>query len=80
MSETTTTNTATTNTSTTTTVKSKTVVKKYTKEQFLKDYNYRNRKDLLNVILKDGVRYCVDEVEKMSEEFLNKPLERKEAE
>lgn len=44
--------------------------KKFYKEQFLKSENYKNQKDLLNALLKDGEKYSKTDVEKIIKKYL----------
>ena len=46
---------------------------KYSKEQFLLSQAYANRKDILNVILKDG-DYTIEAVNKLLENFLKREV------
>ena len=39
--------------------------KKFYKEQFLKSESYKNQKDLLNALLKDGEKYSKTDVDKI---------------
>lgn len=47
--------------------------KKFNKEQILKSEKFANRRDLLNVLIKEDEKLSVSEVEKL----LNKELKRK---
>lgn len=47
--------------------------RKYSKEQFLLSQAYANRKDILNVILKDG-DYTIEAVDKLLENFLKREV------
>lgn len=47
--------------------------RKYSKEQFLLSRAYANRKDILNVILKDG-DYTIEAVDKLLENFLKREV------
>lgn len=42
----------------------------YSKEQILMSNRYKNRKDLINVLLEDGKYYSTDTVDKMIEKFM----------
>lgn len=42
----------------------------FTKEQILSSKKYRNRKDLINVLLKDGESYCFTEVDDSIDKFM----------
>lgn len=42
----------------------------YSKEQIIMSNRYKNRKDLLNVLLEDGKYYSTDAVDKMIEKFM----------
>ena len=53
--------------------KVKAEVQKYSKEQILLSQAYANRKDILNVILKDG-DYTIEAVDKLLENFLKKEV------
>ena len=48
-------------------------IQKYSKEQILLSQAYANRKDILNVILKDG-DYTIEAVDKLLENFLKKEV------
>ena len=48
-------------------------IQKYSKEQILLSQAYANRKDILNVILKDG-DYAIEAVDKLLENFLKKEV------
>ena len=48
-------------------------VQKYSKEQILLSQAYANRKDILNVILKDK-EYTTEEVDNLIKEFLKKEV------
>ena len=54
-------------------VNAKAEVQKYSKEQILLSQAYANRKDILNVILKDG-DYTIEAVDKLLENFLKKEV------
>ena len=53
--------------------KEKVEVQKYSKEQILLSQAYANRKDILNVILKDK-EYTTEEVDNLIKEFLKKEV------
>lgn len=42
----------------------------YSKEQLLMSAKYKNRQDLLNVLLEDGKYYSINTVDKMIENFM----------
>lgn len=48
------------------------VVKKqqYSKEALLKSSKYANKRDCISVVLKDGVKYTLDEVDKAIDKFM----------
>ena len=48
-------------------------IQKYSKEQILLSQAYANRKDILNVILKDG-DYTIEAVDKLLENFMKKEV------
>lgn len=43
---------------------------KYTKESIISSEKYRNRADILNVLLEDNQTYSLDTVDKMIEKFM----------
>lgn len=43
---------------------------KYTKEKIVTSKKYRNRADILNVLLEDGKTYDLDTVDKTLEKFM----------
>ena len=43
----------------------------FSKKQILKAKKYTGRKDLLNVLLKDGRSYAFDDVDKRIDKFMN---------
>lgn len=43
---------------------------KYTKESIIRSEKYRNRADILNVLLEDDKTYNLDTVDKMIEKFM----------
>jgi len=45
-------------------------VSKFSKEQLLKSQRYRERRDLLTALLKDGKQYSHVEVQKLIDEFM----------
>lgn len=54
-------------------VKAETKTKKqteYSKEQLLQSNKYKNRQDLLNVLLEDGKYYSISTVDKLIENFM----------
>lgn len=54
-------------------VKTETKTKKqteYSKEQLLQSNRYKNRQDLLNVLLEDGKYYSISTVDKLIENFM----------
>lgn len=44
----------------------------FSKEQILKSVNYRERRDLLSVLLKDDQQYSLAEVDQTIEKFMKK--------
>ena len=46
----------------------------YSKEQVLKSKKYKNRKDVLNVVLKDDKVYTLKEVDKLIDGFMKKEV------
>ena len=46
------------------------LVDRYTKEQILSSKRFADRKDIVGVVLKDSVKYSIDEVEKHIEDFM----------
>ena len=48
----------------------------FSKEQILGSKKFANRKDILNVLLKDDETYSIDDVETMIKEFLNKEVDK----
>ncbi len=42
----------------------------YSKEQLLQSNKYKNRQDLLNVLLEDGKYYSISAVDKLIENFM----------
>lgn len=46
------------------------LVDRYTKEQILSSKRFADRKDIVGVVLKDSVKYSIDEVEKRIEDFM----------
>lgn len=54
-------------------VKAETKVKKqteYSKEQLLLSNKYKNRQDLLNILLEDGKYYSISVVDKLIDNFM----------
>lgn len=47
---------------------------KFTKSQILKSKRYRDRVDLINALLKDDVKYSLEEVDKMIDKFMKKAV------
>lgn len=45
-------------------------VSKYSKDKILEAKNYADRRDILGVILKDGERYSIGEVDKLLNDFM----------
>ena len=45
-------------------------IKKFYKEQFLKSKDYKNKKDLLNTLLKDEEKYSKNDVEKIIKKYM----------
>lgn len=48
------------------------IVKRFSKEQILESKKFRTRRDLLNVVLEEGKKYTLEEVEIKIEEFMKK--------
>ena len=48
--------------------------KSFTKEAYLKSKEYKPHRDLLNTLLKSGVKYTKKEVEKIIEGYLKKEV------
>ncbi len=48
--------------------------KKFYKEQFLKSNLYKNKKDLINTLLKDNQMYSKNDVEKIIKKYLEEIL------
>lgn len=48
--------------------------RKYAKDQLIKAERFFNRKDVLNVVLNDGVEYTIEEAEKAIEEFMSRKV------
>lgn len=46
----------------------------FSKEQILGSKKFANRKDILNVLLKDDETYSIDDIENIIKEFLNKEV------
>lgn len=44
--------------------------KQYSKEALLKSNKFAHRRDCISVVLKDGVKYSIDEVEKAIDKFM----------
>lgn len=44
----------------------------YSKEQIIASKKYSNRKDILNVLLKDNEEYSFSRIDEIIEEFMNK--------
>ena len=49
-------------------------VAKYTKSKLLASKKYKNRIDLLTVILQDDNQYTIEEVDKAIKDFMNKKI------
>ena len=47
----------------------------YSKEQIIASKKYSNRKDILNVLLKDDEEYSFSRIDKIIEEFMNKEVQ-----
>ena len=45
-------------------------VAKYSKQQILSSKRYSDKRDVLNVVLDDYMRYTIDEIEKLIANFL----------
>ena len=48
--------------------------KKYPKGSIIKSKKYTNRKDLLNVLLKEGSLYSLKEVDKLIDDFMKRSV------
>ena len=46
------------------------LVDRYTKEQILSSKRFADRKDIVGVVLKDSIKYSIDEVEQHIEDFM----------
>jgi hypothetical protein len=47
----------------------------YSKEQIITSKKYSNRKDILNVLLKDDEEYSFSRIDEIIEEFMNKEVQ-----
>ena len=47
----------------------------YSKEQIIESKKYSNRKDILNVLLKDDEEYSFSRIDEIIEEFMNKEVQ-----
>ncbi|PIM79157.1 MULTISPECIES: hypothetical protein [Fusobacterium] len=47
----------------------------YSKEQIISSKKYSNRKDILNVLLKDDEEYSFSRIDEIIEEFMNKEVQ-----
>jgi len=47
----------------------------YSKEQIIVSKKYSNRKDILNVLLKDDEEYSFSRIDEIIEEFMNKEVQ-----
>lgn len=47
----------------------------YSKEQIISSKKYSNRKDILNVLLKDDEEYTFSRIDEIIEEFMNKEVQ-----
>ena len=47
----------------------------YSKEQIIASKRYSNRKDILNVLLKDDEEYSFSRIDEIIEEFMNKEVQ-----
>ena len=47
----------------------------YSKEQIISSKKYSNRKDILNVLLKDDEEYSFSRIDEIIEEFRNKEVQ-----
>lgn len=47
----------------------------YSKEQIIASKKYSNRKDILNVLLKDDEEYTFSRIDEIIEEFMNKEVQ-----
>lgn len=47
----------------------------YSKEQIIASKKYSNRKDILNVLLKDDEEYSFSRIDKIIENFMNKEVQ-----
>lgn len=58
--------------------KTKTVEQsKFTKLQVYKSEKYKNRKDLINVLLEDDKTYTVKEIDELIKKFLERKIDKK---
>lgn len=51
-------------------VKQEVTVSAYSKEQILASKKYENRRDILGVLLKDGVEYTFEKVDSLLDKFM----------
>jgi len=47
----------------------------YSKEQIITSKKYSNRKDILNVLLKDDEEYSFSKIDEIIEEYMNKEVQ-----
>ena len=47
----------------------------YSKEQIIASKKYSNRRDILNVLLKDDEEYSFSKIDEIIEEFMNKEVQ-----
>ena len=47
----------------------------YSKEQIISSKKYSNRKDILNVLLKDDEEYSFSRIDEIIEKFMNKEVQ-----
>ena len=47
----------------------------YSKEQIISSKKYSNRKDILNVLLKDDEEYSFSKIDEIIENFMNKEVQ-----
>ena len=47
----------------------------YSNEQIIESKKYSNRKDILNVLLKDDEEYSFSKIDEIIEEFMNKEVQ-----
>ena len=55
-------------------VENKSEETKFVKSQIISSYKYKNRADLLNVLLEDDKEYTLSEIDKKLEDFLGREV------